>query len=101
MNRRGFLLGAASLLAAPSIVRASTLMPVSVAVSEAYWVREGTTLLGCLDGEPVVSFGRRATATTGTTWTLYRDGKPLWFDRLRPGENLWELMQRARGYPSR
>lgn len=30
MNRRGFVLGAGALLAAPSIVRAASLMPVSV-----------------------------------------------------------------------
>lgn len=38
MNRRGFLIGATTLLVAPSIVRVSSLMPISVPKNNGLWL---------------------------------------------------------------
>lgn len=71
MNRRGFLTGVAGLLAAPAIVRAGSLMPVSAFEQIPTEVWEAVQL-GATGG----AFTRSGVAGIGPyfDWAMYRDG---------------------------
>ena len=70
-SRRRFLLGAGALLAAPSIVRASSLMPVSVIDPQAIWTPYG----GAMTATELNGLTRAFTAEwLRATWIAAWDG---------------------------
>ena len=63
MNRRGFILGSSAILTAPAIVRASSLMPVSVPVRRGF--RPAFAVLPSIGGDGVAlgGYGRSPLAS--------------------------------------
>ena len=91
-SRRNFLIGASAFLAAPSIVRVASLMPVSVAALD---VDAAILAVGDRIGALYLDTSRntwwRVAMATGTSWSqiAMHDGKIVWgpIDILRPSDS--------------
>jgi len=68
MNRRGFLTGALGLLAAPAIVRASSIMPVSAQPMAWRWVSAEPIITGWAYRRNPGTFGDLNLLSPGTTF---------------------------------
>lgn len=80
INRRGLLLGLASVMAAPAIVRASNLMPIKP-LMEKHWIIHGMNANGIRLTELVETYPYRN----------FTFGEPLWDSRHSVGKMVWYL----------
>lgn len=72
-SRRGLLVGLGAILAAPAIVRASSIMPVKAFKRSPQWyqlaiVQSGEDLIFFVDGREISRMSKDIFALTGETW---------------------------------